>query len=192
MDFENQIVPASLAGGLGAALTNGGQTLHQGFEISARLDTASWVDSRHDVFLRVAFTSLPTARFEGTRFSNVPGSFTVSVSGNRLPYAPERELTAAVGYSGPAGLTAQIEAVHVSAQFADDLNSVQASADGQRGLIPTYTIWNATLNYEVKALRSVVFVTVKNAFDRLYIADRSRGVLPGPPRLVHAGFTARF
>ena len=35
MDYENQIVPASLAGGLGATLTNGGATLHQGLELQS-------------------------------------------------------------------------------------------------------------------------------------------------------------
>jgi Fe(3+) dicitrate transport protein len=192
MDYENQIVPASLAGGLGATLTNGGRTLHQGLELTGRVDAGTITGSDHNVFLRAAFTALPTARFEGTRFSNVPGSSTVSVSGNRLPYAPERMLTAAVGYAHARGATALLEAVHVSEQFADDLNSLASSADGQRGLIPGYTIWNASLAYELRALRSTVFVAVKNASDRLYIVDRARGILPGPPRLVQAGLQARF
>jgi len=32
MDFENQIVPASVAGGVGATLTSAGETIHQGVE----------------------------------------------------------------------------------------------------------------------------------------------------------------
>jgi Fe(3+) dicitrate transport protein len=192
MDYANQIVPASLAGGLGAALTNGGKTLHQGFEVAARVDTGTLVGSDHNVFVRAAFTAVPTARFVGTRFSNVPGSSSVSVSGNRLPYAPERMLTATAGYAHPRGVTTLVEAVHVSEQFADDLNSVAPSADGQRGAIAGYTIWNATLNYELRALHSTLFVTVKNAFDRLYIVDRARGILPGSPRLVQVGLQARF
>ena len=40
MDYENQIVPASLAGGVGATLTNGGATLHQGLELRAQVDSA--------------------------------------------------------------------------------------------------------------------------------------------------------
>jgi Fe(3+) dicitrate transport protein len=192
MDYENQIVPASLAGGLGAALTNGGETLHQGFELGARVDSGTLLRSDHNVFARLAFTAVPTARFEGVRFSNVPGSSQVSVTGNRLPYAPENLLTAALGYSHPAGLTAQVEAVFVGDQYADDLNSVAPSADGQRGLLPGFTVWNATLSYDVKALRSSVYVTAKNAFDSLYIADRSRGALPGGPRLFELGLVARF
>jgi Fe(3+) dicitrate transport protein len=192
MDYENQVVPASLAGGLGATLTNGGRTLHQGFELGARLDTGTLAGSDHNVWIRAAFTAVPTARFEGTRSSGVPGFGAVSVSGNRLPYAPERMLTAAAGYTHRRGLTGLVEAVHVSEQFGDDLNSVAPSPDGQRGLIPGYTIWNATLSYELRRLHSTFFVTVKNLSDRLYIVDRARGILPGPPRLLQAGIQTRF
>jgi Fe(3+) dicitrate transport protein len=192
IDYENQVVPASLAGGVGAALTNGGETLHQGLELGARLDTGALLGSPHNASLRLALTELPIARFEGTRVSNVPGFGSVSVGGNRLPYAPEHMLTAGVGYNHPSGASLFLEAVYVSDQFGDDLNSVGPSVDGQRGLIPAHTVWNATFNYELKPLGSTLFVTVKNLSDELYIADRSRGILPGSPRLVQAGVVARF
>jgi Fe(3+) dicitrate transport protein len=189
-DYENQVVPASLAGGPGAALTNGGATLHQGLEVGARLDSGTPTGSRHNLFVRGALTWLPVARFEGTRFSGVPGFPGVSVSGNRLPYAPETLLTASVGYSHPRGVTAQVEAVHVGEQFADDLNSVAPSADGQRGPVPAHTIWNVTLSWDLR--RFTFFVTGKNLLDELYLADRTRGMIPGPPRLVQAGVSTRF
>jgi Fe(3+) dicitrate transport protein len=59
-------------------------------------------------------------------------------------------------------------------------------------LIPSSTIWNATGNYRVEQMRTTFFITVKNLFDRTYIADRSRGILPGSPRLLQAGFKFRF
>ena len=65
----------------------------------------------------------------------------------------------------------------------------QCSADGQRGLIPAYTTWNASVNYTVG--RTTVFVTAKNLLDTLFIVDRTRGILPGSPRLVQAGFRLR-
>ena len=135
---------------------------------------------------------IPTADFQGARFSNIPGFAAVSVTGNRLPYAPERLLNATLGYSHPRGLNAMLESVSVGQQFGDDLNSVQPSPDGQRGLIPGYTIWNATVNYQVESLRTNFFFTVKNLTDKLYIADRSRGILPSSPRLLQAGLTFRF
>jgi Fe(3+) dicitrate transport protein len=189
-DYENQIVAASLAGGVGATLTNGGETLHEGVELGVRLDTGSLTGSPHNVFLRGALTLLPVARFEGARFSSISGSTGVDVSGNRLPYAPETLLTLALGYTHPRGLVAQVEAVHLGEQFADDLNSVAASLDGQRGLIPAHTICNVAVSWDLRKV--TLFVTVKNLLDDLHLVDRSRGMIPGSPRLVQAGLSTRF
>ena len=190
MDYENQIIAASLAGGVGTTLTNGGETLHQGFELSGRLDTGALRKSPHNFYLRAAYTSLPVAEFRGLRRSSI-NSATV-ITGNRLPYAPEHLLTATAGYSHPRGFDGLVEAVYVGSQFADDLNRIDPTPNGQQGLVPSYTIWNATANYRVERLRTTFFVTAKNLFDRLYIADRSRGILPGPPRLVQSGLKFNF
>jgi Fe(3+) dicitrate transport protein len=192
MDYENQVVPASLAGGLGATLTNGGQTLHQGAEASIRVNGAALMRSAHDPYVRLSATWLPVARFEGVRSSAVGGAAGVSVTGNRLPYVPERSLTASIGYTHPSGLDAMVEAVHVSDQFADDLNTREPSADGQRGLIPASVVWNATVAYAWKPRHATVFVAVKNVADATFIVDRSRGILPGSPRLIHAGLKLAF
>jgi Fe(3+) dicitrate transport protein len=189
MDYENQIVPASLAGGVGATLTNGGETLHQGIELRAQIDTAPLTGSTHDVYLRVAYTYLPVADFRGQRFSNVSGFGSASVNGNRLPYAPEQMATVGVGYAH-AALDLRLDAVRTSDQFTDDLNTVTPTPDGQRGLISGYTVWNAAANYTVG--RTTLFVSVKNLFDELFIVDRTRGILPGAPRLVQAGVKLGF
>jgi len=192
MDYENQIIPASLAGGAGAALTNGGQTLHEGAELSTRFDLGTQMGWRHNLYLRSAYTWLPTAEFVGQRFSNISGFSTVLITGNRLPYASEHTLTASFGYSHPSGLDLMFEAVRNSDQFADDLNTVESTADGQRGLIPANTTWNATLNYHHEPMRSTFFITVKNLANDTYLVDRSRGMLPSSPRLVHGGIKYSF
>jgi Fe(3+) dicitrate transport protein len=191
MDYENQIVAASVAGGVGATLTNGGETSHEGLELEARADSSPLFNTTHNVYVTLAHTNLWRAEFAGDRLSNIPGFTSVSVSGNRLPYAPRHTITAGAGYMRPSGLELFVEAVHVDSQFGDDLNSVAPSADGQRGLLPAHTVWNATANYDVPQWSSTFFVSVKNAFDELYIADRARGILPGPPRLLQAGVIFR-
>jgi Fe(3+) dicitrate transport protein len=190
MDYENQIVPASLAGGMGATLTNGGSTLHQGIEFAGRIDTAPMLDSLHNVSVRLAYTYVPVSAFTGVRFSNIPGFESVSVSGNRLPYAPDHMLTIGVGYAQPWGLDVQLEAVRVSGQYGDDLNTVEPTPDGQRGLIPGSVSWNTSVNYDLG--RATAFFTVKNLLDDLSIVDRTRGILPGSPRLVQVGVRMRF
>jgi Fe(3+) dicitrate transport protein len=94
-----------------------------------------------------------------------------------------------VGYAYRA-FDGRVEAVHTSDQFTDDLNTVAPTPDGQRGLIPGYTEWNAAVNYTIR--RTTVFLTVKNLFDELFIVDRTRGILPGSPRLVQAGVRLGF
>ena len=192
MAYANQIIPASLAGGVGATLTNGGETLQEGAEISTRFDTGSSLGKKIRLFSTVAWTWLPVAKFQGERYSNIQGFNTVRITGNRVPYAPEQLLNVNFGYSHPAGLTALVEAVHTGGQLSDDLNTIIPTANGQRGSIPGNTIWNTTINYEIEAIRSTFFVTVKNLFDRTVIVDRTRGVLPGLPRLLQVGVRFEF
>ncbi|MDP3775245.1 MAG: TonB-dependent receptor [Gemmatimonadales bacterium] len=210
LDFENQVVPASVAGGSGATLTSAGRTLHQGLELAARVDAATLLRIQHQVFVEAAWTWLPAARFEGERYlyvgtaapdvtgkaySGQNGAGTraqTSVTGNRLPYAPEGMLAASLGYQYRSALDARIEMVYLGPQFADPLNTTATVPDGQQGVLPSHTVWNAALNYTVAATRSTAFVSVNNLFDHLHVADRTRGLLPGAPRTVQAGITQSF
>jgi Fe(3+) dicitrate transport protein len=192
LDFQNQIVPSSVAGGVGAVLTSAGQTIHQGFEFSGRTDYRSILGSRHSVWIRGAYTYLPVAEFASTRFSNISGFGNVLVTGNRIPYASRHLMNTMLGYVHARGFNALVEGVHTSRQFGDDLNTVGGTPDGQRGLIPSNFIWNATLNYPLEAWRTTLFVAAKNMGDRLYIVDRTRGIQPGMPRLLQVGLRFSF
>ena len=192
MRFSNQIIPASLAGGIGAALTNGGATLQRGAEAALRIDLTQMRGSAHDLYSRVALTWLPVARFAGVRTSAVGGAGAISVTGNRLPYAPEWTSTVTAGYRHRAGLDAQVEWQFHGRQFGDDLNTVAGTADGQRGLVPAYGILNGTLSWRLPRVSATVFTTVKNIDNRLVLVDRTRGMLPGMPRLVQAGMRWTF
>ncbi|MBI1188842.1 MAG: TonB-dependent receptor [Alphaproteobacteria bacterium] len=193
MDFENQIIPASVAGGVGAALTSAGETRHAGVEASLRGSLRDMgVISGDDLFFRAAATWVGEAEFAGVRLSSISGFSGVSVSGNRLPYAPEWIASAALGYARGDWLTLQAELQYTGDMFTDDLNTVAPIANGQRGLIEEATILNLAANVRPGGGDTVVFVTVKNVTDELYIVDRARGVLPGAPRLVQAGVSWEF
>jgi Fe(3+) dicitrate transport protein len=192
MDFENQIVPASVAGGAGATLTSAGETLQQGLELSAALDSTARVDWPVELFARGAYTWLADAEYVGERYSGVAGFGSVRVTGNRLPYAPEHLLSATFGARLPFGLQVAVEGVYTSASYTDDLNTVAIIDSGQRGEMPGYTVWNLTANYALPACDCTLFAAAKNLGDKLYIADMSRGLIPGMPRTVQAGFEFRF
>jgi Fe(3+) dicitrate transport protein len=110
---------------------------------------------------------------------------------NRQPYAPKNTITAALGYKVGAW-DAQIEAVHVGEQFADFAETKTPTADGQRGELSSYTLYNAAVNYRYEPYKTTVFLTAKNLFDKEYIADRTRGILTGMPRLIQVGVRYDF
>ncbi|OQW60647.1 MAG: TonB-dependent receptor [Proteobacteria bacterium HN_bin10] len=193
MDFSNQIVPASVAGGVGATLTSAGETRHTGAEASARLSLRDMgLMQDDDVYLRTALTWVGEAEFTGTRFSNIAGFGAVSVSGNRLPYAPEWLGSLAIGYERGEWLQLEAEVQHTGEMFTDDLNTMAPIANGQRGLIEDATILNLAANLRPGGGDTTFFVTVKNVTDELYIVDRARGILPGAPRLWQAGVSFEF
>ncbi len=204
-DYENQIVPASIAGG--AAFTNGGRTLQQGVEFSGSVDLGTILRSSHNFYVRTAYTYLPTAEFTGTRLSTVTSSATLnvycpmsrrvsatscSITGNRLPYTPRTLMTSSLGYSNPLGIDTFIENVYIARQFGDDLNAVNPTANAQLGAISSQTYWNATANYRIEKWKTTFFVTTKNIFDRTFIVDRTRGILPSGPRLLQTGVKVSF
>lgn len=209
-DYQNQIVAASIAGGAGAAFTNGGATQQQGFEFAAQVDSGATFRSPHNFYLRTAYTYLPVAEFRGTRLSTIAAAsivdanqrrslcgFGCPVTGNRLPYVPRNTVTSSFGYSHPVGFDAFVENVFIGRQFADDLNSINPirfanGFNGQTGAIAAQTYWNATANYKIERLKTTFFVTAKNIFDRTFVVDRSRGILPSIPRLVQAGVKLNF
>lgn len=204
LDFGNQIVPASVAGGTGAALTSAGRTLHRGAELSVRAASSRAV-AGVTPFTELAATWLPVARFEGDRFAYVgtAGSDVVgkvyaeqgatgtrtrlSVAGNRLPYAPEGTLTATLGARHGSGAELRVEAVAVSEQFGDPLNTRVLVADGQQGPLAGNVLWNLTMNAPVGRTGFSAWLAAKNVTDRVVVVDRTRGLLPGLPRLVQFG-----
>ena len=183
-DFKRLIAVGSIAGG--STPLAQGEALFQGVEFSGHY---SFVNG---LYFNGAYTWLPEAE-QTTPFQQVVGGAIIagSVIGNRQPYAPKHLLTATAGYA-VVGFDAQLEAVHLAAQFADFANTVTPTADGQRGKLAAYTIWNAALNYNLMRAHATFFIAVKNLADKTYMVDRTRGIQVGSPRLVQMGSKYAF
>lgn len=195
MDFANQTIASSIAGGTGGTPTSAGKTKHRGFELSSQFSSkAAKLTQRDDVFLRAALTWVESAQFVGPRFSAISGFNSVSVAGNRLPYTPEWLASVMLGYTWADQLSFNAEVQHTGKQFGDDLNlsTLAASADGQLGVLPAFTIFNLNARYALPGSHWSLQASVKNIANTLYIADRSRGLLPGSPRQFTVGATIRF
>jgi Fe(3+) dicitrate transport protein len=195
MDFANQTIASSVAGGTGGTPTSQGKTQHRGLELSSQMSSKdAGLTARDDVFLRGALTFVERAVFVGPRFSSVAGSGSVSVTGNRLPYSPRWLISVMAGYKWADIVTFNAELQHTSKQFGDDLNlaSLNASSNGQLGLLPAFTTVNLNAQLQWPESHWSVQASVKNIANTLYIADRSRGLLPGSPRQFTLGATIRF
>jgi Fe(3+) dicitrate transport protein len=220
MDFQNQIISQSAAGGTGATLTNAGETMHQGIEFATKLDMLDMVRGQNpneDVFLQVNYTWVAEAEFKGTRNSNLgcislsPAERTAygcaatpfglsaapsapaSTKGHRLPYAPKHMLEAAIGYvNRPFGFDGRVETQCISDMFSDDLNSVTPTPNGQRGNISGWCAINLAATQYVKPLNATFYFTGKNILDQTYVVDRSRGMYAGLPALYQVGVKWSF
>ncbi|WP_445370274.1 TonB-dependent receptor family protein [Methylomonas sp. HW2-6] len=201
-DFLQQNAVGSIAGG--STPLAAGQALYQGAELSARQDFGPLFDSDHNVYLQAAYTWVGTAEMTsafrclatGTDCNNdtaramANGNFV----GNRLPYSPEHNLTTTIGYAHPSGFDLHLETVYVGEQFSDFANTGTApvNGNGQTGKIDDYVVLNVATTYHAKPINTDFFVSLKNLLDETYIVDRTRGILPGSPRLVQAGFKVNF
>jgi Fe(3+) dicitrate transport protein len=208
MDFENQIIPASVAGGTGAALTNSGRTLHQGAELGVRLDAGQMLRVT-GAYVESAVTWLPVARFDGERYAWIGTSpadagkvyaaqnaartrQALNVAGKRLPYAPELSHSIAVGLHRADGPDLRVERYGGGEQFTDPANTRVRVADGQQGTIDGYAVWNVSASQRVARTGTRLFLSVRNVANELYIADRTRGIVPGSPRSVQVGVRQEF
>lgn len=182
LDFQNQIIPASEAGGAVSTLTNAGETLHRGVEGLLGFDWAQLLGLRSSLVSEIRYTHLPTAGFASGKFQ-----------GNRLPYAPENLLTLLFGYTHPQGFRLQLDGSYVDEHFSDKENRRLGSTDGTVGLLPSYLVWNLTASYYLPALNVTPFVTIKNLTNELYIASRApEGIQPGLFRQVNFGLRIGF
>ena len=192
-DFSNQIQVGSIAGG--STPLAQGETLYEGTEFSARLDSRELVGTRHNFYLQSAWTWLPTAEQETPVRQVVDGTVVAgSLAGNRLPYAPEHLATTSIGFTHEKGFDLRLEAVYTAEQFSDFANTPVAAANGngQVGIIKPALVFNAAATAPIWRSGVSLFVAAKNLLDRDYIVDRTRGIRVGMPLLLQAGVEIEF
>lgn len=187
LDFSNQVIPVSeSSGGFGTGLVNGGSTIHKGIEASVKLDLGRILNSSYGIMLGTSAT-FSHSEYNADRFVTV-NSERINIKGNKLPYSPNQFVTGSVDFSTPFGFGLQVSGTHIGEQYTDELNSAEASASGETGLMLSYNVIDITGRYEIEAISSTVFLSVKNLLDERYIASRRpQGIKVGLPRIITAG-----
>ncbi len=192
LDFSNQIIPVSeSSGGTGAGEINGGSTMHQGAELGIVAGVGRFLEApfRLDVDVNATYIN---AYFSEDRFIGGEDSGE-NISGNRTPYAPEFLLSSGITFETLSGLGLRLTGTYVSEQFTDELNTLQPTADGRTGLIPSYFVLDGTARYAVKKWNTTFTLSCKNISDERYMASRRpQGIRVGLPRLITAGLSIQF
>ncbi|CCE25301.1 TonB-dependent receptor family protein [Methylotuvimicrobium alcaliphilum] len=169
IDFENQIVEDITVPD--TRFINVGETVHQGVETGFRLDSNQLFGTDYNYYLTTSYTYLD-AYFASTE------ARAGIVKDNRLPYTPEHLINANVGVETPWGLDIRFGIQSVSQQYVDIENTREENANGQEGIIPGYTVFNVSANYQV--VKNVnVFMNGYNLSDKKFIASRVDGIHPG-------------
>jgi Fe(3+) dicitrate transport protein len=178
LDFGNQIIEAPA--GAGQRFTNGGRTVHQGVELAGHVSIGTLSGTPDDLTLAATLTYLPVARFSA---GDERGA---DLAGNRLPYAPRTLASASATFAHRSGITAGASMEYTGGQFADAENTVDPTPDGQRGVLPSYSVIHAFASYAIPGTRLQIRTSARNVFDAVYITQRNEGIYTGMRRLVRA------
>src|SRR5690554_4789255 len=177
-DIKNTIVDN------GGTFDNSGKSEQTGIELAGRVNFGDIYDTANNFYISGAYTNLWTAKYKKAEDP--------TNNGNRMQYAPEHLLNLDFGYQHVSGIDARIGVQHVSKQFVDDENTRVETGNGIEGTIPSYTIWNAGVNYQVPNSGVTLFAVVENLFDKEYLVSRNEGKLAGRERLFFGGITYDF
>lgn len=197
MDISDLVVQAN------NVFRNAGKAEHMGVDLGTRVDFGTIFDRPDNVFLSVAYTWLPVARFKNSGELGGEGEdgYGTYEDGNRLPYAPKHMLSASLGYEHQSGFTARVGMNFISEQYANTENfenesdcppGVNCEDDGLFGKIPSVTLYNASITYTPRNSRATLFLYGDNLADKEYFNSRTNGLQTGRGRQVVAGLRYRF
>jgi Fe(3+) dicitrate transport protein len=160
---------------------NAGETEQAGIEFAGRADFGTIFDTSHNIYLQGSYTNVFTADFQKG-----------ADRGNRLQYAPKHIASVSLGYQHPIGFDARIGVDYVSEQFSDSRNTRVENLAGTQGTIPSYTLFNASVNYRPVGSNASYFLSGYNLADREFLASRVDGMVVGRGRQVFGGVRYDF
>ena len=193
LDFENQIIPVSnSSGNLNATgVVNGGQTIHKGIEAAFKVDLGKLAGSKHS-FTIESNATLQNSTYNKDRFIPVNGQ-PVNVKNNQLPYSAKLMVWNALGMTLQNGFGLRVSGNYIGSQFADELNTELASANGRIGKLDSRFVVDANAFYTIPNTSATFNVAVKNLTDQRYISTRRpEGIRVSLPRMFTAGFEVNF
>jgi Fe(3+) dicitrate transport protein len=169
---------------------NAGESAMSGLEFAGRVDFGTIYNTSHNIYALASYTNLFTAKFKKDALDEGV------VSGARLPYAPRQLASLSIGYQHPVGIDARVGVDYISSQEPDawtnTLTGNAATLTGLTGDIPSYSLFNASVNFKPVDSKMTYFLSGHNLTDKEYLASRVDGMSAGRGRQVFGGVRFDF
>jgi Fe(3+) dicitrate transport protein len=182
-----------IVGSVNGTYSNAGKASMTGLELGGRADFGTIYDTPHNIYLTGSWTNLFNAKFRTsgfTRWDDLTDEFGTFNSGDRLPYAPRNMGSLNVGYSHPIGVNFQVGADYMGKQLPTP--NPYGAITGHSGIIPSYTLVNASASYKPVGTKTTFFVSGHNLNDKEYLSSRVDGMQLGRGRMIFGGITYDF
>jgi Fe(3+) dicitrate transport protein len=180
LQYNNRVGTITPTGATYRLITNVGASTSKGFEGYVEFNPIrAFTKSKHTDVIIFGSYGYTDAKYSGDHKD-------ANTKGKKVENAPAHIFRGGItgGYKGFL-LTAQISSVGET--FSDANNTVAASANGNTGLIPSYTVTDLTATYKFsKGLN--LKAGINNLFDERYFTRRAGGY-PGPGALPADGRT---
>ncbi len=180
LQYNNRVGTITPTGATYRLITNVGASSSKGFEGYVEFNPIrAFTKSKHTDVIIFGSYGYTDAKYSGDHKD-------ANTKGKKVENAPANIFRGGItgGYKGFL-LTAQISSVGET--FSDANNTVAASANGNTGLIPSYTVTDLTATYKFsKGLN--LKAGINNLFDERYFTRRAGGY-PGPGALPADGRT---
>jgi Fe(3+) dicitrate transport protein len=167
IDFDNQVQrdPA-----FENVFRNIGRTMHRGIEARGVIALDELSPSLAGLELSGGYT------FVDAEIRSGP------FEGNQVNDSPRHRITWRGKYAMPAGITLVADGLHLSSTFSDAENTVEAPPTGVRGIIPSHSLFNAGILYDLPRWGVSLGLHGRNLTDEATFIRDSRGIIPGPGR----------
>ena len=183
LQYNNRVGAIIPTGTTYRLITNVGASTSKGFEGYVECNPVrAFTQSKHTDIIVFASYGYTDARYSGDHKD-------ANTKGKKVENAPANIFRGGIttGYKGYL-LTAQISSVGET--YSDANNTVDATANGNTGLIPSYIVTDLTATYKLnKGLN--LKAGINNVFDERYFTRRAGGY-PGPGALPADGRTFFF
>ncbi len=145
--------------------TNIGNSVTNGLEIYTEINLVDKIKWRVGLFTS---TSLMKATYEDAKLS--VGTANADISGNEVESVPRwiSRNGLQVAYKT---LSSNLQYSYVSDSYSDPLNTIQPTANGARGVVPSYGVWDLNIAYKF-AKRFILRAGVNNFLNTSYFTKR--------------------